>query len=339
MSRSPAKLDPNEQHFRTASAIGGLSLFLRYLPPAARQIDVSRTDASKIVLYVHGGSFPSALSIAHRFDGRSWRDELTDAGFHVWGLDFLGFGESDRYPEMQAPASDHAPLGRANEAWLQIAQAVNYIVQQQNVEHLSIVAHSWGTMPTCIFAIHHAQLIERLVLFAPITLRQPTTATNFTLPAYSFVSLPAQWKRFTEDVPANEPPVLLHRHFVEWGPTYLATDSTSQTRDPASVMIPSGPLADFAEAWQGKFAYDPTRINVPVAIIRGEWDSLCTDSDARWLFDALSHAPLKRDIKVSRATHLMHLEEGRFALYQEALAFLAGHDTALSVSSSSVSES
>jgi predicted dithiol-disulfide oxidoreductase (DUF899 family) len=48
-------------------------LFLRYLPPSAH-----KTDTSKIVLYVHGGSFPSALSIAHRFDGRSWRDELTD---------------------------------------------------------------------------------------------------------------------------------------------------------------------------------------------------------------------------------------------------------------------
>src|SRR5437588_3922497 len=34
--------------------------------------------------YVHGGTFPSGLSIAHRFDGRSWRDELCAAGFHVW---------------------------------------------------------------------------------------------------------------------------------------------------------------------------------------------------------------------------------------------------------------
>jgi hypothetical protein len=74
MSRSAAKLDPNEQHFRIASDIGGLSLFLSYLPPMARPADASRTYASRIVLYVHGGSFPSALSIAHRFDGRSWRD-------------------------------------------------------------------------------------------------------------------------------------------------------------------------------------------------------------------------------------------------------------------------
>lgn len=51
----------------------GGSLFLRRLPP-------SRTVAcAGIVLYVHGGTFPSALSIAHRIDGRSWRDSLCDA--------------------------------------------------------------------------------------------------------------------------------------------------------------------------------------------------------------------------------------------------------------------
>ena len=77
MPLSSPKLDPKEEHFRIASNIDGLTLFLRYLPPNTRQ-----AGASKIVLYVHGGSFPSALSIAHRFDGRSWRDDLTEAGFH-----------------------------------------------------------------------------------------------------------------------------------------------------------------------------------------------------------------------------------------------------------------
>src|ERR1700685_1750587 len=93
------KLDPREQHFRIPSQHTGLSLFLRYLPPPAP------TNASgRTVIYVHGGTFPSALSIAHRFNGRSWRDELCDAGFHVWGLDFQGFGASDPYPQMNEAA-------------------------------------------------------------------------------------------------------------------------------------------------------------------------------------------------------------------------------------------
>ncbi|HEX7231176.1 MAG TPA: hypothetical protein VF452_12345, partial [Candidatus Binatia bacterium] len=39
-------------------------------------------------------------------------------------------------------------------------------------------------------------------------------------------------------------------------------------------------------------------------------------------------APIKRDIKISRATHLMHLETMRYALYKESLAFLTGKDEA-----------
>jgi hypothetical protein len=81
------KLDPREEHFRIPSHHKGMSLFLRYLAPR-RPAQIR----GNVVLYVHGGTFPSVLSIAHRFDGRSWRDELTAAGFHCWGLDFHGFG-------------------------------------------------------------------------------------------------------------------------------------------------------------------------------------------------------------------------------------------------------
>jgi hypothetical protein len=91
-----AKLDPHEEHFRIPSPHGGLSLFLRYLP-ASRETQVQKN----VVLCVHGGTFPSGLSIAHRFNGISWRDELVASGFHCWGLDFHGFGRlSDPYPEM-----------------------------------------------------------------------------------------------------------------------------------------------------------------------------------------------------------------------------------------------
>ena len=66
----------------------------------------------------------------------------------------------------------------------------------------------------------------------------------------------------------------------------------------------------------------------PVAIVRGEWDSYCTDEDARWLFDGFGSSPMRRDIKIGRATHLMHLETMRFALYRETIAFLNGRDIA-----------
>jgi hypothetical protein len=69
-------------------------------------------------------------------------------------------------------------------------------------------------------------------------------------------------------------------------------------------------------------AHDPGLVRAPVATIRGEWDSICTDSDASWLFNALTATPVRRDIKISHGTHLMHLEASRFAPCRETEAFL-----------------
>ena len=117
-------------------------------------------------------------------------------------------------------------------------------------------------------------------------------------------------------------------HFADWGERYLDSDPGARRRDPPGVQVPSGPLADIAQAWAGALPYDPARVQAPVAIIRGEWDHLIPDADARWLFDAFTAAPIKRDIKISRATHLMHLERMRCALHRESIAFLQGDDQA-----------
>jgi pimeloyl-ACP methyl ester carboxylesterase len=316
-----AKLDSREEHFRIASSHAGLSLFLRYLPATH---PVGAED--RVVLYVHGGTFPSALSIAHRFDGRSWRDELCAAGFHVWGLDFHGFGcLSDPYPEMALPADSGPPLGRAEDASRQLERAVRFIRARHRNARLSIIAHSWGSMVCGLLAGRCPDLFDRLVFFGAITWR-PRTKEPVRLPAWRLISLKDQWDRFTETVPKSAAPVLSRQHFDEWGERYLDVDPQSRTRSPAAVKVPSGAFQDIFDAWAGELAYDPRLVRAPVAIIRGEWDAYCTDADARWLFDTLAGSPNKRDVKISRGTHLMHLEAMRYALYRESIAFLSGGD-------------
>jgi pimeloyl-ACP methyl ester carboxylesterase len=85
---------------------------------------------------------------------------------------------------------------------------------------------------------------------------------------------------------------------------------------------------EIIKAWHGQLAYEPSQVRSPVAIIRGEWDGLIPDEDARWLFAAFTGAPVKRDIKISRGTHLMHLEAMRLALWRESIGFLCGDDVA-----------
>jgi pimeloyl-ACP methyl ester carboxylesterase len=319
---STPKLDPNEQHFRIPGPRDGLPLFLRFLP-ATR----SGAKPRRAVIYVHGATFPSALSIAHRFDGRAWRDALCDAGFDVWALDFYGFGYSGRYPEMDRPAADNPPLCVAEDAARQLEAAIRFILRHQDIGKISLISHSWGSMPAGLFAGAHPALVDRLVLFAPIAQRAHEKMPA-SFPAWRIVTLQDQWNRFVEDVPAHEPPVLSRVHFAEWGEHYLDSDPESRARDPAGVKTPLGPFSEIVRAWHGQLAYDPVRVRAPVAIIRGEWDSLMRDDDARWLFDAFAGSPIKRDIKIGRGTHLMHLEAMRLALWQESIGFLRGDDAA-----------
>ena len=40
------------------------------------------------------------------------------------------------------------------------------------------------------------------------------------------------------------------------------------------------------------------------------------------VLDAFTKAPDKRDVKIGRGTHLLHLEANRAALWRESIAFL-----------------
>ena len=312
---------PSTRSLSIPSPHAGLRLGLTHTPPTRALF-----PSPKPVLYVHGGTFPSALAVGFRFDGRAWRDDLCDAGFDVWTLDFLGFGRaSDPYPEFDAPAEGREPLGRAEDASRQLEAAIRHILTDQDLDRISLVAHSWGSIVAGRLAGRAPELVDRLVLFGPIARREPQ-GERIRLPAWRLISLQDQWNRFTETVPPGEAPVLLKRHFDPWGEAYLDVDPESRTRSPAAVKVPGGAFQDIYDAWAGELAYDPGLVRAPVAIIRGEWDNLSTDADARWLFDAFKAAPMRRDIKIGKATHLVHLETGRAALYRETAAFLAGGD-------------
>src|SRR5262249_37568621 len=138
----------------------------------------------------------------------------------------------------------------------------------------------------CRFAARCPSVIDRLVLFGPIARRNSAGTAHY--PAWRLVSLKDQWERFTAEVPVGGLPVLSRQHFAEWGEQYLDSDDSSRCRTPPSVKTPSGPWHDIGRAWAGDLAYDPSRVKAPVAIIRGEWDSMCTDTDARWLFNAFT---------------------------------------------------
>jgi pimeloyl-ACP methyl ester carboxylesterase len=280
-------------------------------------------SAGEPVLYVHGATFPSALSVGYRFGGWSWADQLHGQGFDVWAFDFAGFGGSTRPAQMDTPAASNPPLGRAPEAASAIGAVVDHIRRQRDGARVHIVAHSWGSIATGRFAGDHAGAVGRLVLFGPIAQRQiEGLPSPGQIGAWRDVSVADQLKRFVEDVPPGHAPVLIEPDLAEWGPAYLATDPDVCRRVPPAVRIPNGPQADIIAAMSGRLAYEPGRVVAPTLVVRGAWDNLCRDADAAWLMNALG-AREKADIVIPEATHLMHLEHGRDGLFAATADWLS----------------
>ena len=279
-------------------------------------------DRTRPVLYIHGSSFPSASSVMFRLGGVSWADALNAAGFSVFALDFAGYSGSERYPVMSSDDPVGTPPGRALEAAEQIARAVAFIRQQTGASRVSVIAHSWGTIPAAIFTIRHPETVDRLVLFGPILERQGPAISQTS--RWSLVTIAQQHARFVGGVPAGHAPVLEEADFPRWANVYLASDPQANERIPASVKIPSGPAADLLAAWSGRLGYDPGDLARPVMLVRGEWDTPSSAADTAWFGSKLASGLEHRIVTVPDATHLMHLEIGRHALYAETNAFLAG---------------
>ena len=68
--------------------------------------------------------------------------------------------------------------------------------------------------------------------------------------------------------------------------------------------------------------YRPKQILAPTLIVRGAWDSVSNDRDADWLLSRVS-APIRKDVKIAKGTHLMHLEHSRDALFATVRGFLS----------------
>jgi pimeloyl-ACP methyl ester carboxylesterase len=281
------------------------------------------------VLYVHGATFGADLSIFHAIDGRSWSDAINSTGLNVWGFDFAGYGQSDAYAKNTV-----GPAGRMVEAVSQIHRIITFIKQKNGNKPVFLVAHSWGASTAIRYAGQYPENVKGLVVFAPVVTRTPPASPTSVQaapvtqppsppapPSVYPLSVLSQYRRFVEDVPKGQPQVFNEAHFLQWSSAYLATDKTSAERLPPSVITPFGPVADIMAMWSGQNLYDATLVKAPTLLIRGAWDSLCTDADASKLMGQLSNAE-KSDIKIERATHLMHLESERMKLHIEVNNFL-----------------
>ena len=272
------------------------------------------------VLFVHGATFPSALAAGYRFLDRSWMEDVQAEGHDAWAFDFLGYGGSQRYPGMDGPPGG-TPLGRAEEAADQLGLVVDHITQATGHRSVSLVAHSWGSMPAGLYATRHPERVARLCLFGPIAERRLKMPEANAAGAWRLVTLAEQLARFIEDVPPGHAPMLIEPQLEQWGLAYLASDPAAATRMPAAVKVPAGPIADIYAAWSGRLPWRPEELRAPLLVVRGDWDSVTSRADADWFLSRATHLS-RHEAHIARGTHLMHLEHSREGLFAALRRFL-----------------
>lgn len=294
----------------------GMKLGLRHVGPAKAASDVPA------VLILHGTNVPTSGNADYPFGGRSTMSALAEAGFDVWGLDFYGFGTSDRYPAMNEPPERNPPLGQAAESADQVAAAIRFLRQRSGNREVMLIGDSGGSLAAGILAATPASGVSHLVLFGPIPALSGGQVPS-ALPAYRLVTPDKLWEKFSQwAVDAGPPNALDAGEYKNWADTFLASDPESSTRSPPSVKIPNGRAADGAAIAAGKFPYDPGKIRVPTLIVMGETDDVTTFAGAQGLLASLRNAPKRRLVAIGHASHTIQFEAERGQLYRVIADFL-----------------
>jgi pimeloyl-ACP methyl ester carboxylesterase len=316
-SGSPALVT---EEFMIPGGDPGVQLYVRNKRPR----DLTTFSAENIVLFVHGATYPAETSFDLQLDGLSWMDYIASRGYDVYLVDVRGYGKSSRPADMDQPANQNPPIVRTDTAARDYGAAVDFVLKRRAIAKLNVLGWSWGTAITALYTSQNNAKVNRLVLYAPVWLRQTKSLTDKggALGAYRTVTVDAAMKRRATGIPAGKKP-MPDAWAEEWARATFASDPVGAKGNPRFVRAPNGVVLDGREYWSaGKALYDPADIRVPTMLVLAEWDADTPVYMAQTLFPKLVNAEPKRLAIIGEGTHGVMMEKNRMQLFREVQLFL-----------------
>jgi pimeloyl-ACP methyl ester carboxylesterase len=310
------------ENYRIPAADPGIQLFIRNKHPEG----VTNFPAEKILLFVHGATYPAETAFDLPLNGLSMMDYIARQGWDVYLVDIRGYGGSTRPPEMDNPAQDNKPIVDTPTAVKDVGSAVDHILQKRRVSRINLMGWSWGTAIMGMYTTEHNDKVNRLVLYAPMWLfnSPPIIGGDGPLGAYRLVSKDSARERWLKGVAEDKRADLIPTGwFEQWADATWATDAEGARQNPPMLRAPNGVLADVRAYWlAGKPQYDPGNIRVPTLLIHAEWDADLPSYQAQDFFTRLTHTPYKRFVELGEGTHTIMMEKNRMQFFREVSNFL-----------------
>ncbi len=317
---APPKIAMEE--FMIPAVDPGIKLYVRNKHPK----DLKAVSAEKILLFVHGATYPSETAFDLPLNGLSWMDYIAQHGYDVYLVDVRGYGKSTRPAEMDAPADQNEPIVRTETAVKDVGAAVDFILKRRRAQKLNLMGWSWGTSTMGWYTAQHNDKVVKLVLYAPQWLRNAPSLTDSgaKLGAYRAVTREAAKGRWLTGVAESKKADLIPAGWFEaWADATFATDPMGAASTPPVLRAPNGVVADSREFWSvGKPLYDPADIRVPTFLAHAEWDADLPSYMLYAYFDKLVNAPYKRYVQIGEGTHTVIMEKNRMQLFQAVQQFL-----------------
>jgi pimeloyl-ACP methyl ester carboxylesterase len=263
---------------------------------------------------------------------------MVKRGYVVWMGDYRNYGYSTREKTMDEPAAKNQPVTRSYQALRDIEAMVNHIKRTRDVQKVTLIGWSWGAMMAGYYASLHSEDVHKLVLYAPLynfndhTNLGPGSALqnkrkpyefNFALGAYRLASEAANTGRWNGEIPLENKDEYRDAAVpAAFWSECMATDPSSNTRNPPSLRAPNGVLEDSFYQATGRPLWNASSIYVPTLLIAGAYDTWSFPEDREGLMRDLVHAPAKQSVLIPDATHFVLFEKNRLQFFEEILKFL-----------------
>jgi pimeloyl-ACP methyl ester carboxylesterase len=285
--------------------------------------DRQRFAGERIVLFVHGATYPAEGAFDLDLPGGSWLEIAAARGFDAYFMDVRGYGRSTRPAAMNQPADANPPFADTADAIRDVAAVVDFIRKRRGVAAIDVVGWSWGTTIMGGFAATHNEQVHKLVLYAPVWLVRDAPPISGS-GAYRTVTQASARQRGIRGIPDERVEEISPKAwFDRWWAVNMANDPVGAEMTPPVVRAPNGVLKDLAQYWmKGTPVYEPADIQVPTLIVVAEWDRDTPPVMAQEVFARMKRSPDKRLVMLGEGTHAIVLERNRMHLIETVQRFL-----------------